>query len=337
MWAVGSAAPAGAAPVPAPIVFPYIENADTWVVPAGVFAATFDVYGAVGGQLEFNISPGGRGGRATATIPVTPGSVVTIVVGGKGEDVGSCSSGPIKGGFNGGGAGGLAVCDGAGGGGASDVRIGGNGISNRVVVAGGGGGASTANSGPPCGMRGGGAGGGLTGADGLCGGAAGGNQDGSRGSGELAKGGPGGGGFLGGGGGGGGYYGGAGGTGGPHETSFGGGGGSGFGPSGVTFETGVRDGNGQVIVTPLPSPLEQLNALEAAVRSTGRAGIPLGALVAAARTSLTVGATASTCAVLGTNFPLTAQALVTANQLTQAQATQFIADANRIRGSLGCG
>jgi hypothetical protein len=336
MWVMATAAPADAQPVPAPIIFPYIENADTWVVPAGVFAATFDVYGAVGGQLEFNISPGGRGGRATATIPVTPGSVITIVVGGKGEDVGSCSSGPIKGGFNGGGAGGLAVCDGAGGGGASDVRIGGDALSNRVLVAGGGGGASTAFQ-SPCGVRGGGPGGGLTGGDGLCGGAAGGNQDGSRGSGLLGVGGNGGGGFLGGGGGGGGSYGGAGGTGGPHETSFGGGGGSGFGPPGVTFETGVRDGNGQVIVTPLPSPLEQLVALEAAVRATGRAGITLGAIVGSARRALQAGATASTCVVLGVNFNLTAQALVTANQLTQAQATQFIADANRIRGSLGCG
>jgi hypothetical protein len=338
LWLAASAAPANAAPVPAPIVFPYIENADTWVVPAGVTAATFDVYGAAGGQLEFNISPGGRGGRATATIPVTPGSTITIVVGGKGEDVGSCSSGPIKGGFNGGGAGGESVCDGAGGGGASDVRIGGNALSNRVLVAGGGGGASTANSGAPCGFRGGGPGGGLTGGDGLCGGAAGGNQNGSRGSGQLGVGSAGEFGFfLGGGGGGGGYYGGAGGRSGPAPDSFGGGGGSGFGPSGVIFETGVRDGNGEVVVTPLPSPLEQLIALEAAVRSTGRAGITLGGILTSARRALQAGATASTCVVLGVNFNLTAQALVSANQLTQAQATQFIADANRIRGSLGCG
>jgi hypothetical protein len=216
------------------------------------------------------------------------------------------------------------------------VRIGGNALTNRVVVAGGGGGASTANS--PCGKRAGGPGGGLTGGDGVCGGGAGGNQDGSRGSGQLGVGSAGGGpAFLGGGGGGGGYYGGAGGTGGPAPESFGGGGGSGFGPPGVTFETGVRDGDGQVIVTPLPSPLEQLDALEAAVRSTGRAGIPLGALVGSARRALLVGATASTCAVLGTNFPLTARSLVTAGQLTEAQATQFIASANAIRGSLGCG
>ena len=157
---------------------------------------------------------------------------------------------------------------------------------------------------------------------GLCGGAAGGNQDGSRGSGQLGVGSAGGGGFLGGGGGGGGYYGGAGGTGGPHETSFGGGGGSGFGPSGVTFETGVRDGNGQVMVTPLPSTLEQLIALESGRSSIGRAGIPLGAIVAAARRALRVGATAPHLRrVPGANFVLTRDSAVTANQLTQAQAT----------------
>ena len=140
MWVVGSAAPAGAQPPP-PLTFGYTGGPQTWTVPAGVTSATFDVYGARGGNLAFDVILGGRGGRVTATIPVTPGSIMTIVVGGQGEDVGSCSSGPISGGFNGGGEGGLAVCDGAGGGGASDVRVSPAALTNRVLIAGGGGGA----------------------------------------------------------------------------------------------------------------------------------------------------------------------------------------------------
>src|SRR4051812_33197168 len=53
----------------------------TWTVPPGVSRATFHLVGAAGGAFE---STGGEGGTLEATIPVTPGDVFTIVVGGQG-------------------------------------------------------------------------------------------------------------------------------------------------------------------------------------------------------------------------------------------------------------
>ena len=196
----------------------YTGDAQTWTVPQGVRSATFDVQGAQGGDGG---STGGNGGRAVDTLHVTPGDVVNVFVGGDGAN----------GGFNGGGIGGAST-----GGGASDIRIGGTDLSDRVLIAGGGGGGglSPGPAGP------GGGGGGLTGESGA-GGAAGGNQDGSTGSGVLGSGGSGGNG----GGGGGGYWGGASSV----QGAEGGGGGSGFGPAKVTFTTGYRSGNGQVIIT----------------------------------------------------------------------------------------
>ena len=256
LWLVIPATPVAAQPqpLPPPVTFEYTADAQTWIVPDGVTEATFDVYGAAGGDITggSNEFKGGRGGRASATLPVMPGTTVTILVGGAGRSVDTCQVGQVPGGFNGGGEGGNGVCIGASGGGASDVRIGGTTLPDRVVVAGGGGGISTGQS-EGC-FHAGGPGGGLTGGSGACGGAAGGNQDGTSGSGVLGEGGAGTFGFLGGGGGGGGYYGGAGGAGGPGEHSFGGGGGSGFGPPGVVFETGVRSEDGLVIVTPHTGP-----------------------------------------------------------------------------------
>ena len=224
--------------------FLFTGMAQTWVVPTGVTQATFDVYGAEGGNL-YDLRRG-RGGRATATLAVMPGATITIVVGGMGGSIGACQSqsAPGAGGFNGGGVGGSGSCEGAGGGGASDIRIGGTALANRVLVAGGGGGATNSI----CQL--GGAGGGLVGLQGggaSCPGGTGGNEDGTSGSGMLGVGSAGadvgmtGGG---GGGGGGGYYGGAGGA-----DQRDGGGGSGFGPMGVVFETGVREGNGLITVT----------------------------------------------------------------------------------------
>jgi hypothetical protein len=78
--------------------FGYTGAVQTWTVPAGVTSATFDLHGAAGGA-----GPGGvpsRGGRATATIAVTPGDVIEVYVGGQGRDV---NAGFGTGGFNGGG------------------------------------------------------------------------------------------------------------------------------------------------------------------------------------------------------------------------------------------
>ena len=134
--------------------FAYTGGAQEWMVPAGVTHATFDIYAAQGGDGHGG-ELGGRGGRATVTIAVTPGETLQINVGGMGGD------GPGgAGGFNGGGGAGAAEggADGGGGGGASDVRRGGSALSDRILVAGGGGGG---------GVLGGGAGGGTTGTAGL--------------------------------------------------------------------------------------------------------------------------------------------------------------------------
>ena len=227
--------------------FDYTGAAQSWTVPEGVESATFDVYGAQGGGS-------GRGGEAKAdAISVTPGETLQVNVGGRGSSSDSGDPGGA-GGFNGGAAGGSNSGDG---GGASDVRSGGSALGDRIIVGGGGGGIGDFGSG---GFGGGPSGGGGDATSGFSGGGggtssaggAGGGGNPSGGSGGLGtggtgatSGGPTGGG---GGGGGGGYYGGGGG--GSANSEFGGGGGgSSFGPSGVVFDNGVRQGNGLVKIT----------------------------------------------------------------------------------------
>jgi len=233
-------------------------GAQPFTVPAGITQIVVDAYGAQGGAVSGGGPAGGLGGRAAATIPVTPGEVLEVRVGGAGTNgtAGSTSAG----GFNGGGIGnfcgssGSPMGAGGGGGGASGVRRAGS----DVVVAGGGGGAGAQSNGGA-----GGAGGGLTGGrvdvESFTGGG-GGTQTGGgasgwgdpAGDGTAGQGGPGIGCELvgGGGGGGGGYFGGGGGAGDlAASPCTGGGGGSGFGPSGATFfENGVRAGNGRVVI-----------------------------------------------------------------------------------------
>jgi len=221
-------------------VYPALATADTetigfagapqaWTVPFGVHSVEFDLYGAAGTNNGNSGFVGGKGGRATATFQVSPGQVVHIYVGGTG--------GFLAGGWNGGGH---AF---AGGGGGTDLRIGGTGLADRVLVAGGGGGVGNYG-----GASRGGDGGGLVGTSGNSptAGAPGTQTAGGAGTwpGSLGQGGGGGGGGSGAatGGGGGGYYGGA-------TNDQEGGGGSGYGPAGAAFETGVRDGNGQAILT----------------------------------------------------------------------------------------
>ncbi|MGN6757287.1 MAG: glycine-rich protein, partial [Thermomicrobiales bacterium] len=122
--------------------FDYTGAAQTWTVPDGVTQVTLDVFGAQGG---YEAAQGGQGGRATATVAVTPGETLTIVVGGAGHSPFNGSD--ALGGFNGGGNGGApynlpTAYYGSGGGGASDVRIGGTDLAQRAIVAGGGGGAA---------------------------------------------------------------------------------------------------------------------------------------------------------------------------------------------------
>ena len=231
--------------------FSYTGAAQTWNVPVGLTRATFDLYGGSGGvQIFPDAGFPGSGGRATATIPLANTASVQVNVGGQGQD--------SAGGFNGGGD---ATGSGAGGGGASDIRIGGTGLSDRVLVAGGGGGPGGCFRNDADHGSSGGDGGGNVGSVGtrVCivvpgAGGGGGTQTAPGGAtfpaiaGAFGVGGPGA--FAGnggegfGGGGGGGWYGGGGGLG-----PGGGGGGSGRGPTGATFETGVRQGDGLVTVT----------------------------------------------------------------------------------------
>jgi Glycine rich protein len=132
--------------------------AQTFTVPVAVTQITIDAFGAAGGSNALGVL-GGLGGEATGTLAVTPGQVLTVMVGGWGSSTA----------FNGGGAAGSTPCANAmagTGGGASDVRTGAAGLADRVIVAGGGGGAAGNRIGA-CGRgTGGGGGGGFFGGGG---------------------------------------------------------------------------------------------------------------------------------------------------------------------------
>jgi len=191
----------------------------SFTVPDGVRKLTIEAWGAQGGTASYVddvFDPpvvGGLGGYAVGTVPVTPGEILQVNVGG--QPMGTA------GGFNGGGAAGPATAENVGeaGGGATDARLGGDGLTDRVVVAGGGGGEAE-NSDEEYGSASGGAGGGTAGAPSSCsgspcgaggtataGGAAGSPASPCAVAGSLGQGGSGCGG-----GGGGGYYGGGGGA-----------------------------------------------------------------------------------------------------------------------------
>ena len=238
----------GAAGVPPGTqTFSYTGSIQNWTVPAGVTSLSFTAEGAQGGSGTAGYGVGGLGGRVQGSLSVTPGQALSIYVGQM----------PLSniGGFNGGGNGANNTY-GRGGGGATDIRIGGVALANRVVVAAGGGGGGTncfsAN------QNNGGVGGGATGGNGYqCnqqtnyvgfGGtqtAGGINLGGLGQTGGLGQGGNGG--TTYGGGGGGGYYGGGGGS------YGGGGGGSSYVLATVVSNSivtsGVRTGNGQLTIS----------------------------------------------------------------------------------------
>jgi gliding motility-associated-like protein len=119
--------------------FSYTGAVQTYTVPAGVTQLQVKLYGASGGDAIYGTATGGKGAFVQATINVTPGSTLNVYVGGQT-------------GYNGGGAGGIglfsvpATTKAGNGGGASDIRIGGTALANRVLVAGGGGGAGGAGT-----------------------------------------------------------------------------------------------------------------------------------------------------------------------------------------------
>lgn len=118
--------------------FPYTGGGQSWTVPNCVTSITITAEGAQGGNA-FNSTggpvAGGEGAVVTATIPVNPGDVIGITVGGQGG-IGTAP------GFNGGGSGFFST-DGninnasASGGGSTNITVNGN----PVIIAAGGGGA----------------------------------------------------------------------------------------------------------------------------------------------------------------------------------------------------
>ncbi len=121
--------------------FGFTGGEQTITVPLGVNSVTVYLSGAQGGAGRSGAgtiggspnSPGGTGGlggRVRGTRAVTPGSVLSIWVGGQGSQA-----------VNPGGIG--QGVDGIGGGG-TDLRVGGNSTTNRVGIAGGGGGGGNA-------------------------------------------------------------------------------------------------------------------------------------------------------------------------------------------------
>ena len=153
--------------------FNFTGGVQTYTVPSGIFEVQIEALGGAGQVMtleQYDPSIGGLGGRATGALAVTPGQVLNIFVGGAGIDG--------AGGYNGGGVGGFGTRSSApmsgfagSGGGASDVRVGGVTLADRVIVAGGGGGGGrdyVNGSCQPCGTGGnGGAGGALVGTNGI--------------------------------------------------------------------------------------------------------------------------------------------------------------------------
>lgn len=259
--------------------FDYTGGKQTFTVPTGVTKVRITASGATGEGSGFG-EGGDVGGLVKATIPVTPGELLAVYVGGEGG-AGGYEGG---GGYNGGAPGSCysGSCEGGGGGGASDVRQGGQTLKTRIIVAGGGAGAGSGDFGGSGGAGGGNVGGaggngGLDGPNGRGGdgGSQGSGGDGGGGgssgscyddgaAGTLGDGGAGGNDDCGwgGGGAGGGYYGGGGGgSGGFYSIQgsgyIGAGGGGGGGSSFIekpakhveNRQGAARAGNGQIIIS----------------------------------------------------------------------------------------
>jgi len=126
---------------PQATTFNFTGGEQTYTVAPGVNSLAIIATGAAGGGPSSGLVAG-RGAVVSAMVPVTPGEVLYIEVGGIG--------GQPAGGFNGGGIGGTNTDVGLsefGGGGASDVRLISSSavgsLDSRVLVAAGGGGSAT--------------------------------------------------------------------------------------------------------------------------------------------------------------------------------------------------
>ena len=138
--------------------FNYKGAVQTWPVPDGVTSVSVDAYGASSSLICDRYLVNGKdgvgfGGRVECNLSVTPSQTLNIFVGGSSESCGQSGWPSRYVGWNGG-AGGYRK----GGGGATDIRIGGTSLVDRVIVSGGGGSGSWYARG--------GDGGGLVGQDG---------------------------------------------------------------------------------------------------------------------------------------------------------------------------
>ena len=111
-------------------IISYSGKANEWNIPIGVNIINFSLNGASGQSMKVK---GGLGATVIGTLNVSGISVLYLFVGGEGHGG--------FGGFNGGKDSGNSNCTCCGGGGASEIRIGGYNLTDRVAVAGGGGGA----------------------------------------------------------------------------------------------------------------------------------------------------------------------------------------------------
>jgi hypothetical protein len=121
--------------------FNYTGSSQTFKVPAGVTSISVDAYGASSTVISDTYTAAtngvggeGLGGRVQSTLSVTPGQTLNIYVGGSSDFNGQTGWPSAYVGWNGG-AGGYKQ----GGGGATDIRIGGTSLAERVIVSGGGG------------------------------------------------------------------------------------------------------------------------------------------------------------------------------------------------------
>ena len=158
IWSLAAGAPASAAPV----TVSFALGKTTFTVPDEVTSLQFTARGAVGGtgagaEIEGPGGTRGAGSQVTGTLAVTPGDVLTVVVGQNGADGGtqqpdgSCDGGGGKAsnGFAPGGDGGcpLGISTGqAGGGGGQATSVSGSSSVGLLLIAAGGGGGGGAGA-----------------------------------------------------------------------------------------------------------------------------------------------------------------------------------------------
>jgi hypothetical protein len=122
------------------VTFDETGSDQSFTVPDGITNISFDLLGASGGNA--GAFYGGSGAELQGTLSVTGGETLYIFVGGFGLNPSQMNPnyGNYQGGGYNGGGGGYIRWPSGGGGGATDIRIGGTDLTNRVAVAGGGGG-----------------------------------------------------------------------------------------------------------------------------------------------------------------------------------------------------